>query len=342
MVCESGFDIKLEVADEPYLPVKQRKEKVLATKKAKRKTSNEITVVKSLPLASDEKETPIDFVTAKFVCTFCDMPVKNYAHLIKHRQNHRLYVPRDCKMCGEVNCEDFEAHVAIVHPEYRPQECLSCGATFINHKELKQHLLTHLSAERFQCMACASNFGSQIALRMHISNNCKAATQAAYRCHVCGLVVGKLANVQQHIFEKHPKDFRKRYFPCFHCKRILVGAQRGIVCKSCQSWLKSTDKKLKEQNICKKIVVFFTFYFANFLILDPQIQCDKCDKQFHDLEAYECHKIAGHSSQSYCFECDKAFWTSAEKRAHNKVVHPVPTIRRQRMCDECGKVFEVS
>jgi hypothetical protein len=79
----------------------------------------------------------------------------------------------------------------------------------------------------------------------------------------------------------------------------------------------------------------------HFPYLVPQIECDKCDKKFYDDEAYECHKIAGHTSHAYCFECDQAFWTSAEKRAHNKVVHPVPLMRGHRMCEECGKTFDV-
>jgi hypothetical protein len=256
MICEANlvnvFDVKPEIMEESASTPKLRKSKKAAPNKAKRKPAKKAPVSLSLPLATDEKEVPIDFVTANFVCMFCDVPAKNYAHLIKHRQNHRLHSSRDCKMCGEVECEDFEGHVAVAHPEYRPQQCLSCDATFINHKELKQHLLTHMAAERYQCMACASNFGSQIGLRMHIANNCSAATQAAWRCHVCGLVVGNLAAVQQHIFDKHPKDFRKRYFPCFHCKRMLVGAQSGVVCKTCQGWLKSTEKELKAQGICKQ------------------------------------------------------------------------------------------
>jgi hypothetical protein len=270
IVYESALDVKLEIMDEPNSFVKQRKEKI-DRKKSKRgiaKKPTDPTVLKTLPLASDEKEAPIDFVTAKFMCTFCDASVKNYAQLIRHRSRHRLDTLRDCNMCDETDCNDFEAHIAAVHSKYKPQQCLSCDAAFVNHKELKQHLLTHRTAERHQCLGCTSNFDTQIALRIHISGNCVAATKEAYRCHACGLVVGNLADVQQHLFEKHPKDFRKRYFPCFHCKRILVGAQSGTVCKSCQSWFETMEKKMKAQKICKSkclrnchnfLMVFFHF-----------------------------------------------------------------------------------
>jgi hypothetical protein len=78
------------------------------------------------------------------------------------------------------------------------------------------------------------------------------------------------------------------------------------------------------------------------LLAVPQFQCEKCDRKFYHEEAYECHQIGTHSSRSYCFECDRAFMTIAEKRVHQKAEHPVAKIRRHRMCDECGKVFNVS
>jgi hypothetical protein len=245
--------VKAEVVETTELQIKESKERKprKMTRKATNKRISKTAVLKSLDSQSDEEKVSIDFVTAKFVCMFCDVPAKNYAHLIKHRQNHGNFVHRDCKMCGEVNCEDFEAHVAVVHPEYRPQQCLSCDAVFINHKDLKQHLQTHMKAVQYKCMTCASIFSSQLGLRMHIVGNCSSSGKLeAYRCHVCGLAVEKLANMQQHIFEKHPKDFRKRYYPCFHCKRILVGAQTGSVCKTCSGWFKTTEKKMKGQNIC--------------------------------------------------------------------------------------------
>jgi hypothetical protein len=254
MVWDTNLAIKTEIDEKPEMLTRLRKGKTPRKPPKKRtpKKISKVAVLKSLPSTSDEERVSIDFVTAKFMCMFCDVPAKNYAHLIKHRQNHANFVQRDCKMCGEVNCEDFEAHVAVVHPNYRPQQCLSCDANFINHKELKQHLQTHMKAESFQCMACGSTFGSQMGLRMHIVSNCSNNGKvAAYRCHVCGLAVEKLANVQQHIFEKHPKDFRKRYYPCFHCKRILVGAQSGSVCKSCSGWFKASEKKMAGQNISK-------------------------------------------------------------------------------------------
>jgi hypothetical protein len=86
---------------------------------------------------------------------FCDRACKNYAMLILHRKCHNFQnFTRQCQLCGEENLLEYEKHVEETHPKYRPQQCLICTTNYINHKELKAHLKTHLPPAKYQCMGC--------------------------------------------------------------------------------------------------------------------------------------------------------------------------------------------
>jgi hypothetical protein len=202
------------------------------------------------------KSSAVDFVAAKFLCYKCDEQLLNYAHLVKHYVNHANpnYKNRDCNLCGDKEVDDYEQHLIAMHPEYRPQQCVSCPANFVNHKELKQHLISHQPKESVQCQACMTSCRSQFALRMHIVSNCGRpnVVKTNYNCHVCGYAVATVQEIQEHIFEQHPRDFRKRYFICYHCKRIMMGSHgRQTVCRKCLPWQKKREKMMKDESICE-------------------------------------------------------------------------------------------
>jgi hypothetical protein len=253
-------DIKLEVevpTTSVVEPKRSPRQKNLKPKKPigrprltiKKETTDEALKPKRL------KSAAVDFVAAKFFCHKCDQETQNYAHLIKHRNNHASldYKNRDCNLCGDQAVDDYEVHLTTAHPEYRPQQCLSCPANFVNHKDLKQHLLLgHQSKESLQCQACSATCHSQFSLGMHIASNCgrPREVKSHYNCHICGFPEATIQKTQEHIFENHPRDFRKRYFICFHCKRILMGAHgRQTVCNRCLPWQKKREKNMRDKKI---------------------------------------------------------------------------------------------
>jgi hypothetical protein len=164
-------DIKVEL-DQPPPVVKSKKarKRKLSSKpddclpKQRVKTDDEVDtkdVVQANVTANKSTVNPtsIDYVEAKFVCMFCDKLCKSYAMLTKHKGIHNKKggaFTRQCTQCGIENIVDYEIHLANDHPHFKPQQCLSCSASFLNHKELKSHLSQHIKPQEHQCFGCGA------------------------------------------------------------------------------------------------------------------------------------------------------------------------------------------
>jgi hypothetical protein len=69
---------------------------------------------------------------------------------------------RTCDFCVKIFCKqnshNYETHLSLQHPEYKPQKCTECSQTFLKHFELKAHLAMHLYTNDNQCLACCKYF----------------------------------------------------------------------------------------------------------------------------------------------------------------------------------------
>jgi hypothetical protein len=104
---------------------------------------------------------------AEYECLVCD---KKFSYFDAIQQHRKIRICRswklekhwrDCAFCKKkINSTSisYEEHLSLQHPEYKPQKCIECSATFLNHFELKDHLDVHLYGKDNQCLGCSKYF----------------------------------------------------------------------------------------------------------------------------------------------------------------------------------------
>lgn len=136
------------------------------------------------------------------ICNYCHVTFATESDLKIHtKQEHSDELQQTflCDLCGSKFKEKkiLNAHRKYVHTEERPESCPTCGRRFKTKSQLKNHLVTHMSATDLQlsCEVCGKMFTRVATLKDHVRRHKKEFT---FFCEVC-----KKGFYRKHGMEEH-------------------------------------------------------------------------------------------------------------------------------------------
>jgi uncharacterized Zn-finger protein len=178
-----------------------------------------------------------------------------------------------------------------MHTGHKPYECDVCKKRFSCLANLIKHKRTHTGDNPYECDICKKTFLQSGHLAKHKKTH---ARDKPYECHVCNKRFSESRNLTQHKISAHK---RKPSLECAKCKKTF--AQRQSLKRHWRSHLRDG---LLLCHTCGKEIIQGQGH-ANEIQSDDHFDCDKCNKQFPDIESLYQHKTKDHGTSNQCDVC---------------------------------------
>ena len=141
--------------------------------------------------------------TEMFNCMLCEASYCTVGDLKFHMTvDHTDEIKQTylCDLCGSKFKEKkiLNAHRKYVHTDERPESCSTCGRKFKTKSQLKNHLITHMSAtdSHLSCEVCGKLFTRVASLKEHVRRHKKEFT---FYCEVCKKGFYKKHGMEEHM-----------------------------------------------------------------------------------------------------------------------------------------------
>ena len=145
----------------------------------------------------------------------------------------------------------------------KPCECDVCNKRFSRSHVLTVHKRTHTEDKPYQCDVCNKRFSESHKLTQHKVSAHKS--NLSFECGICKKIFTKRQSLKHH-WRSHLRD---GLLLCHTCGKEIIQGQGH----------------------------------ANEILSDDHFLCDKCDKQFPDIESLYQHKAKDHGTSYQCDVC---------------------------------------
>lgn len=287
-------------------------------------------------------------------CTICDISFKNIKEMLQHEKLHSPTEEFPCKVCPKtftslkkiylhkqrhysqrMQCPGCKKAVAasyfVQHKALCPclktkdakNVCGVCGKTFHLQSSLKTHQQLHSSPD--PCIHCGKMI-KPLSMKKHLElkhasyvtldGNDGSSQSQLLKCAVCGYMVRKKADFENHVNRIHLKI---KPYKCDICSREFCGKSR----------LAEHMRTHSNTNSC--YCSFCGKKFANKVCLKMHVrrhtgenpyECNICFDKFRSSSIMKTHRLKKHQDKTIsCPLCDSMHHLVAEMRFHVKKVH---------------------
>jgi uncharacterized Zn-finger protein len=198
----------------------------------------------------------------------CDFATKDFVIKVhgfaRHKQTHTGETPYECDVCNKRFSQSWPLTVHKRTPTGdKPCECDVCNKRFSRSHVLTVHKRTHTEDKPYQCDVCNKRFSESHKLTQHKVSAHKS--NLSFECGICKKIFTKRQSLKHH-WRSHLRD---GLLLCHTCGKEIIQGQGH----------------------------------ASEILSDDHFLCDKCNKQFPDIESLYQHKAKDHGTSYQCDVC---------------------------------------
>ena len=230
-----------------------------------------------------------------YECDVCNKRFSRSGHLASHKRTHTGDKPYECDVCNKrfSHASTLTIHKRT-HTDDKPYECDVCKRRFSHSSTLASHKRTHTREKPCECDVCTDKIflhSDYLAVdkRTHTGDR-------PYEYHIWNTKFS-----ESHSLTRHKISARKvkQCFECAKCKKIF--AQRKHLKRH---WRVHSRDGLLFCNSCgREIIQSQRQGHVSEILSDDHFVCDKCNKQFPDIESLYQHKAKDHHTSYQCDVC---------------------------------------
>lgn len=214
-------------------------------------------------------------------CSDCQKRFAQRKNLMKHLYKH---TSTSCEYCPEkfATLRDLQQHSQRTHKdELILHQCDRCPRKFVLNAQLRIHLHSHNTSQRYNCNVCNDTFATEMQLKGHIRS-----VHTQYLCSECGKTFKNNSLLTSHqkvhnsdkpfVCAKCPSRFKWKVALTYHM--TIHQQERKHVCETCgMSFTTRSAMKghMSESFVCfcfftvnsrldTSAVVLFDFYFQEY------------------------------------------------------------------------------
>jgi KRAB domain-containing zinc finger protein len=292
-----------------------------------------------------------------FECNFCQQKLLSKKYLLQHIQTKHLGVSENvsypCDKCKKV----FKTRKYLGLHRKKNHGCLFlceiCGKNFKCKDYFVQHLHTHSTELRYQCMQCHKKFKVARSLRKHIKSIHQAIRHASdiskkdkeynteFTCRFCQKIFQNHSYLHAH--ETHVHSVRNleegnQLYKCETCDKLF----------KCKKYLKShlrskhsNDAKEITCHLCEKTLKHQSYLPTHLLrhMKNSQFECANCDKKyFTEFDLLQHAKNIHHNANYICDFCSSKLANKSVLLTHMYMIHNIGEAVKYE-CDICHKTY---
>ena len=249
----------------------------------------------------------------------------------------------------------------------KSQSCDQCGKSFVNKRELKDHILTeHEGKKLFQCFICKASFNRSTNMKPHLVSihgkknimNCKIEELIGMNlcrrlvksqtCDQCGKKFDNKRDLKGHNLTEHEG---KKLYQCSICKASFNDSRNLkkhlVSIHDKNNIMNCKPKELVRMNLCSK--------------LERSQTCDRCEEMFDSERELKGHILSVHEGKKRyrCSICNDSCDSSSKMKIHlisvhkedlsEKIMNLIPkellkknlfhVLGKSQYCDQCDEKF---
>lgn len=244
------------------------------------------------------------------VCCLCSFRTPSRSEFVQH-----------CNTVHPDQAREFENQMTaypVVNsvPGAEQTVCEVCHKKFTDSQSLRQHLIFHISRQKWQCSYCNVHFTNSAELESH---NIEAHSISGNMCHICGTMFESVSALARHenTHKQRPKERREL---CQHCgTSVLSSSLRkhiadmhiekvSCICEICSSQRVPEDMQAFACEICGKIFChkyvrkahMYKYHFEHYRT--GPYKCDRCSATFSNrkmqlVHNHSCEKSTGNTTK---------------------------------------------
>ena len=234
------------------------------------------------------RPSALKLAAMKWRCKICRKVVKD--HLENH---HSVELHKEfCEICE---------HLQLLSDDSFALTCYICMKKFENKYRLQDHIDTHSTQNKFNCLECDEKFTTSFTYERHLLE--KHTERKTFQCELCEQKFSLERNLHRHLKDSHE-----------------VGVN-SFKCDLCEITFKRNDNLLKHErdvhNINKHLLVLKGVNDTNDIF-----ECFQCGKVFKKIDNLKRHLDTVHSQEVdryICEICEKGFNRNDNLKTHQKI-----------------------
>ena len=205
----------------------------------------------------------------------------------RHERTHTGFKPYECDVCNKRFLQSgYLATHKRTHTRDKPYECDVCNKRFLQSGNyLATHKRTHTGHKPYKCHVCKRRFSRSSTLGRHKSTHTR---DKPYKCDICNKIFSESHKLTQHKISAHKRN--ESFERCI-CKKTFTKRQSLK-----RHWRSHLRDRLLLCHACGKEIIQGQGH-SNEIQSDDHFDCDKCNKQFPDIESLYQHKAKDHGTR---------------------------------------------